>query len=416
MQTMKILFIASGFPPYMFSENIVNGKLVLAFQKEGWEVDVISKKDEGNIYSENWVEPFVSLKKNTHEVTYSKGKKLVRIFDLINSTIALNGYPIAGVRWAKRAYNDALLLINSYNYDCIMTRSPSDISHLVGYNLSKKTAIPWIANWNDPAETIWPEPYKTEYSFAYKLVLNRFISKVLKQADYSTFPSEKLRVHFIKNFEVLQKKRTKVIPHIALVDHCFKKGIKNSRANGTIYLCHAGNLSDERDSESLFRAIREAKENYSINLRLDIMGAINSFAKNQIRKYELQKEVNFIGSFQYIDALNQMAQYDVLVLIEAKMDFGIYFPSKLVDYCQVQVPILSVSPKQGFCRELFSRFRVGVCVDNENSEEILYAIQKFSDLKRANQLKKSFEFDSLQTYFSCKNVIEQYRWIFNDLL
>lgn len=82
---MNILFITSGFPPYMFSENIVNGKLVLAFKKEGWHVDVLSKKDEGASYSTSWIKPFESLKEVTHELNYLGGSKLSRFEDLLYS-------------------------------------------------------------------------------------------------------------------------------------------------------------------------------------------------------------------------------------------------------------------------------------------------------------------------------------------
>ena len=44
---MKILFITIGFAPYSFSESLCNSKLVLAMQEKGWEIDVISRRDNG---------------------------------------------------------------------------------------------------------------------------------------------------------------------------------------------------------------------------------------------------------------------------------------------------------------------------------------------------------------------------------
>ena len=43
---MRILYIASGYLPYTFSENLCNGKLVYAMKLNGWDVDVISRVDE----------------------------------------------------------------------------------------------------------------------------------------------------------------------------------------------------------------------------------------------------------------------------------------------------------------------------------------------------------------------------------
>lgn len=50
---MKILFIASGYLPYTFSENLCNAKLVYALQEAGWHVDVISKKDNDRLIVQN---------------------------------------------------------------------------------------------------------------------------------------------------------------------------------------------------------------------------------------------------------------------------------------------------------------------------------------------------------------------------
>ena len=70
---MKILFITIGFAPYSFSESLCNSKLVLAMQKEGWEVDVISRIDRGTNYSEIWTEPWMQLKDTTYYAEYPFG-------------------------------------------------------------------------------------------------------------------------------------------------------------------------------------------------------------------------------------------------------------------------------------------------------------------------------------------------------
>lgn len=53
--------IATGYPPYLFSENLCNGKLVMALLQAGIEVDVISRIDEGPSYGTDWTEPWNML-------------------------------------------------------------------------------------------------------------------------------------------------------------------------------------------------------------------------------------------------------------------------------------------------------------------------------------------------------------------
>ena len=61
-----------------FSENLCNGKLGYALQRKGWEMDVISKHDEGPTYSAEWVEPWTAIRDGVHEIKYSVGNKLIK--------------------------------------------------------------------------------------------------------------------------------------------------------------------------------------------------------------------------------------------------------------------------------------------------------------------------------------------------
>jgi len=413
---MKILFIASGFPPYMFSEANVNGKLVLAFQAEKWKVDVISKQDEGNVYSKDWIKPFNQLKDITYELNYPIGSRFDRLSDIFYSAIVLKSYPLPGIRWGRRAYSKALKMISKNEYDFILTRSPNDITHLVGYALAKKTKLPWIANWNDPATTIWPEPYVHKMSFFNKLILNRFIGKALKKASINTFPSDTLKNHFTTHYPLLANKQTVIIPHIALIDEelVTKPIIKTNQKE--IRMCHAGNLSSERDPNLFFKAIKKITDEYSIDIRLDIMGVINDYTESLIKKYDLQKEIKYIGGFSFVDALQKMSDYDVLVLIEAKMEYGIFFPSKLVDYNQVNVPILAISPKQGYSKSLFSKFKAGVAVHNNDEKDIYNGLKKIIELKLQEKLKETFDLKTLQNFYSSEEIVNQYKNIFKGLL
>ena len=210
---MRILFIAPGYLPYTFSENLCNGKLVYALQEKGWEVDVISRIDEGPTYCSEWQEPWLPLKKHTYEISYQK----------------------------------ALELHKKNPYDVIITRSPSDIPHIIGYKIKQKTGIRWIANWNDPATTIWPEPYTHHLSPREHNIAHRYTVTCLKKADVNTFPSQTLLEHFEANFSFLKDKQTAVIPHIGLPESFLS--VRPSEKRDKMYMCHSGNLSSERNPE-----------------------------------------------------------------------------------------------------------------------------------------------------------------------
>ena len=405
---MKALLITTGYLPYTFSECLCNAKLVYALQKSGWEVDVISRLDDGLSYSREWTEPWLCLRQNTYEITYPLGNSFSRFCDLIHSTIVM-GYPLEGIRWARRAYKKAAKLHEKKHYDVVFTRSPSDVPHIVGYKLKKRFGIRWIANWNDPSATIWPEPYTHHFSIWKSNMLNRYTIQCLKAADINTFPSQSLLDHFIEHFPFLQNQRTEVISHIALWDSLYApcERVKNDK----LYLCHSGNLSIERNPELLFRAMREVIDEGCTHIRLDIMGHINDYTQELIDKYGLSDYVCCTGSFTYMEAMQRIQNYDVLVLLEARMKKGIFFASKFTDYAQGGRPIFAVSPANGFAKDMISQFGGGLVVNNENYKDIKRGLGELYYAWENNKLSDNYSPTQLYSQFSAQNIVD----IYNDI-
>ena len=406
---MRALFIAPGYLPYTFSENLCNAKLVYALQKSGWEVDVISKVDEGPTYCKEWQEPWLDLRPHCYEVTYPVGNKVERFFDLLYSTIKMGGFPLLGIRWARRAFDQAEMLMNKTRYDAVFTRSPNDYPHLVGYNLKRKYGIKWFANWNDPADTIWPKPYSHHFSRHKWKMLNRYEIQCLKTADVSTFPSQSLLNHFVEHFPFLKEKNTKVIPHIALDECLFKARPKKKGEN--FCLCHSGNMSTERNPELLFSAMKSLIDNGKDNIRLDIMGQTTPFVEGLVEKYQLQHYIHFLGGFPYMEAVEKLLDYDVLVLLEAKLAKGIFFASKFTDYAQTNRPILAVSPKYGFASSVLSQYGGGLSVNNEDIDDITNGLNKLYRAWDENTLSTQYDTNQLLKQFAANTVVDLYNSI-----
>ena len=406
---MKALLITIGYVPYAFSEALCNAKLVYALQQRGWEVDVISRVDDGHNYSTEWQEPWMCLKPHTHEIVYSLGNKITRTLDLLWSTMKMGGYPLAGIRWARRAYQQAVALHKEKHYDLVLTRSPSDVPHIVGYKLKQCFGVRWIANWNDPSATIWPEPYTHHFYASKAKMLEKYTIQCLKGADVNTFPSQSLLDHFTEHFPFLRNQETKVIPHIALWESLYTPTKREKKDK--LYLCHSGNLSAERNPELLFRAMREmVNEGYTC-MQLDIMGHINDYTRDLIDKYRLANYVGCAGSFPYLEAVTRLLDYDVLVLLEARLQRGIFFASKFTDYAQSTRPILAVSPKEGFAHDMITQYGGGVCVDNEDYRDIKRGLLELYKAWEADTLDSTYSTHRLYAEFSAQKVVDIYNHI-----
>jgi len=405
---MRFLMIATGYLPYMFSENLCNGKLVYALNEAGIQVDVISKVDEGPTYQKQWTEPWLSLKHSSRTIHYSVGNKFSQGLDYLYSAIKMDWHFANGIRWARRAYEEAQRMITNNTYDAILTRSPGDIVHLVGYKLKKKISIRWIANWNDPAAPIWPEPYTHHFSPKQQHRHEVFSLEMLKSADITTFPSDSLRQHFIHHFPILNQRSTLVIPHIGLSESIFRQ--KDATKRDKLYMCHSGNLSSERNPELMFKAMRHLIDEGTTAFQLHIMGRTNPLVDSLIAEYQLEGYVKYIGSFAYLDAIDKMQEYDILVLLEAVLKKGIFFASKFTDYAQTGRPIWAISPANGFAHDMIIKHHAGIFSDNSNVSSIEYGLKSLIDLW---QNKKLSSISSLRLFqeFSPNKVVEQYKSI-----
>lgn len=404
---MRLLMITSGYLPYTFSENLCNGKLGYAMHQEGWQLDVISKRDEGPAYSAEWVEPWTAIKEGVHEVTYHTGSRCEQVIDTLRSSFNLGIYPEGGIRWARRAYQLAVKMCKENHYDAVLTRSPSDMPHIIGLRLKQKLGIRWIANWNDPAAPIWPEPYTHHFTPKVQARKMACTEMCLRNADINSFPSQSLLDHFLSHFPILSSGHTMVIPHIALVDDILPQ-TKVLRRHKEFRMCHSGNLSAERNPDLTFKAMRELIDEGHDKIRFSIMGHINDYTNELIKKYSLERYVDCIGGFPYMQALEKMQEYDCLVLLEAQLKKGIFFASKFTDYAQLNKPILAISPKEGFAASTLKQYGGGISVNNEDYLSIKNGIMALYQAWAEGSLNH-YSTDKLIAQFSARHVVSLYR-------
>ncbi len=406
---MKLLMIATGYPPYLFSENLCNGKLVIALKKSGIDVDVISREDGGPLYGAEWTAPWDMLKSSATVITYPTGNNIQRITDVIHSGMVMGWNFESGVRWMRRATETALSLTQQNHYDALLTRSPNDISHLVGEIVKQKTGIKWIANWNDPASPIWPAQYKHKYSPKVQARYMNKTERLLKSADINTFPSDSLRRHFISYFPFLKHSNTEVIPHIGLSPDLWPKPTKVFSDRKLRFL-HSGNLSSERNPETTFKALAKLVQSGFCDFEFHVMGHINDYTERLIDEYNLHQYVKVIGSFTYMEAISRMQSYDVLVLLEAKLDHGIFFASKFTDYLQTGLPILAISPINGFVADMLTGQDGEFLADNCNVDSIYSNLCDIVDRWKNKKLDQCMS-SELFKQFSAEKVVDIYKSI-----
>lgn len=401
----RILMFATGFAPYAASENLVNSKLALAMLGRGWDVQIISAADEGFTYVAEWEEPWLPLRPRTCEVQHKLGNNIGKLLSRGWSSLRM-GHPIAGVRWGDAALVTALRSHDAKRFDFVLSRSISDFGHIPAMAFHNKTGIRWFANWNDPPSYIFPEPYRYTSSSCRKFWWNRYFREVLSTSDCNTFPCQRLANHILNHFGINDHVKTTIIPHIGLVGYQANKKLKDS----CFRLCHAGNLSSERNPRPFLEALKGLMNimDPADSLAFEIIGVEEVYLSDMINKLGMTSVVSFLGKKSYLETLDRLARNDVLVIIEAPCEEGIFMPSKLVDYVQVGRPVLAVSPLNGTVSDLINTRGGGICVNCRSVEDILTGLKTFYNVWRKDDLD-SYRSINLENLFNPDTILNLYQ-------
>ena len=352
----------------------------------------------------------MELKSRTMCVSYPHRSLLRRSLEQVRCSLRMRSL-MAGIRWAGRALIAAKQLHRKQPFDMIMSRSPSDLSHLPALRLSKETGIPWVANINDPPSDCWPEPYDSAEKGLFHYTTKRLLGNVFKNASAVTFPCERLRDHVLKVYGMPH--RTEIIPHIGL------KGYEPEcePSNSVFRLFHAGNMSAERDPSVLFKALRGLLdvEKPTPQVELEIMGVEGVHLKRLVKEHGLQRHVRISGGSRYLETLDRMSASSVLVVVEAPCSEGIFLPGKVADYVSTRRPILSVSPATGTMKDMVHRYGGGIVVDGGSVEDTLRGLRELYGAWSGGQLDR-YVSGELRSALSPSSAMAKYDALLAELI
>jgi len=403
VKKFKILMISQAFPPYEFSEAIVNAKLCLGLMKEGHTVHVISRISN-QYYTKEGSALWEPLKTISYYVDEPPVSFLQRYTELMQAAVYFQSH-MEGVRWAYKAVKLGLSLHQTNSYDLIMSRMPANVSHLVAAKFKEKTGIPWIANWNDPTNNI--RPLLKDTNFAESWILNRFVRQIFYAADLNTFPSDRLWQHFNQKILHTKSDNVRIIPHIGIDG----VGQERSEEQGNVVrICHAGNMLANVKAAKVMEALAKIKNQDGLFFRFDVYGVIDPDIPDLITQLGLEEEVHCLAPKNYGEMLSSLVEYDYLLVLEADYETGILMLSKISDYASVKRPIIAISPKNGVTADYLNQFGGGILLDNRDEDRIYEGLRSL--ISKEVQV---FPSPQLQQILSPATIITTYEGIFEEL-
>lgn len=394
----------------------MNGKLALAFLGHGWEVEAISLPNENRaVASKQKDNSFWNpLRGIIHAVPSRYVKGIPLILDKIGGTL-LTGHLVPGIAWARYALSESLNLSGGKPFNVILSRSWPIGAHLPALIASRKMGIPWIANWNDPDPPVRnPVPYGEGPSAPISYWLSNYMRSVATSASCHTFPSTRM-MDYMTGMYPEMKGKAFVIPHVALSG----ANTQTRNGNGRFVLCHAGYLGTRRDPSNLFQALSIflSKTKVDATIKLVLMG--NDYDLQEKFRFSIPSGVSDIVELypwsDYTRSTDFMKKADVLIIIEAALQDGIYLPSKLTDYVECGRPILAISPKNGVISDLVKKYGGGIAADCTSPEEIAFALFKMYESWGKGGLEKEYDLSALSTIFSEEAVLSEYLRVFKAI-
>lgn len=366
MKRTALLFAPAG--PLFSAEGIVTEKFITMLENQGWLIywiyhnnDQIPNKKSNYIGINNRI--LINISTRLRQIPFLN--QIKRIDSFI---------------WVLKAYIIGKRILKTENINIIFSRIMPAYGHLPALFLSKKYEIKWIANWSDPMPRIKaPIPYGNGAKANISFLSILYLKQICKNASYHSFPSEELKKHY-QLYCNIEDYKSIILPHISLQIKLNPSKTKHN--NSTLTISHIGGGLRQRNPSFFFQALSKIIQmpNYkTLDIRVLFVGQIEGDIINAIKASPLKDIVFLRDKVTYIDSLYLINNSDIILLLEANMENGIFLPSKLSDIVAIGKPLLAISPKKGTVKRLLTDYGGGIVVDCNSINDIENGLKTIID-------------------------------------
>jgi glycosyltransferase involved in cell wall biosynthesis len=290
--------------------------------------------------------------------------------------------PDARRGWNKYAIARAKELITQQDIDCVVTTGPPQSTHLIGLELQKQLGIKWGADLRDP----WTDIYynelmlRTKWAERYDLKLEK---QVLSSADFCITVSH----GFVELFKSKVDREYKLITNGFDQDDIIQPS-PDVTVNGSdqLTISYTGTISDIYAPEVLVEALTEIRRPFELR----IAGSVSEGVRRMIENAGLKDRVSYLGYLKHSDALQEMNNADVLLLISpfVKNSKGI-IPGKLFEYLAFRKEILALGEDTSSdIAQIIESTKSGVFLTRKDKDKLIEFLESFD---AGNRTEMSFE-------------------------
>lgn len=391
----RVLIVSFLFPPLFDIGAVRIGKFAKYLPEFNWEPIVLTvdhmknmhltlpvEIDEANIVRthyfgfRNFIEqalntnsiPSFPIQKNKGRNINLKSKFLNLIYLLrpIYTLPVLQTLLIDPTGWYPYAVKKGLQIIRKYNIDLIFSSYSPSTSHFIASYLSKRTGIPWVAEFRD----LWTLNHNIKKNQPFYFIEQLIEKRTLKNSNLLITASEPMT----RKMKSLHSKECMTITN-SFDEQDFENNISLTSKftisyTGTIYL-------GKQDPSPLFEAISQLRQEGEIipgNFEVRFFGSnVSDIISPLIKDYSLQQFVNIYDFVPFHESIKKQKESTVLLLLawNDQKEKGVY-TAKIFEYLGATRPILVIGSKGSVIDELLGRTGSGViAIEVEEIKEIL---------------------------------------------
>jgi hypothetical protein len=261
-------------------------------------------------------------------------------------------FPDAKIGWKPSALKVGKKVIDELRPDLIFSSSPPPTTHRIARSLSKKSKLPWVADFRDPWTNIYYYDKAPKSKFA-QMIDHKLEKQTLNDADKVITVTK----GFFTNFD-----HSKEIQIPNGFDSDDIRNIEPKAKNKKFTIRYMGFLKTKQYVESFFDILKELSqlESYRENIKLEIIGNLNPIVQKRIEEKAIEMEVNFINYKNHDEALTLIVNADLLLLIIGISNVNRKLLSgKVFEYLMAKKPILAYGPTDGAAAQLLENTKSG---------------------------------------------------------
>jgi glycosyltransferase involved in cell wall biosynthesis len=412
--TSRVLMIAHYFPPGTSSGTLRTVKFAKYLPDSNWEPFILTMRTEA--YHPSRIDPsllaeidnglkvyrtpvwmpdrlLVSLKKSIFAAG-TEAPQLGRapatadpVSPGVQSGLARHirdwlQFPDAYGGWLVPGFWQAQKLMRDQKIDLIYSTAPSPVAHMIALLLRRWGRRPWVADFRDPWECLFPESVYVEGEHRWRRQAEiAWAKRVVQGADLVIANTERLCRAFRDRFQNSPPGKFVTIPN-GFDAEDFRGLRPGPDPAGKFTICHAGTFFGQlRSPDEVLVAIHELVEEGQIDpadLRVILVGC----GVCETYKAPYLEVIPRVG---YKKSLQIMADSHVLLLLQQSPKYWLQVPAKTYEYLAIRRWILAITP-EGATRDVVTALPNAIVIQPGQGQDLKCSILRLYRMHRSGRL------------------------------